>query len=185
MWPDEHGDDSFELRTTDEDLLSSEPYVVSIKIAPKPDAPLFEVSPAEPMYRCGLDTERDRDEGEGELGGDTLRDASGLCVGDLCDSVSLRVARGADALEPDPLRPFAKRCVQHAAVSVDCAALGSGASSVKLRLATVANEISLASPLAVTVRVFKEDPSRMSAGVQAVCYVLLAFNFASVLLALA
>ncbi len=32
---------------------------------------------------------------------------------------------------------------------------------------------------------FKEDPSRMSAGVKAVCYVLLAVNFASALLALA
>jgi hypothetical protein len=147
-WPDEHGVDSFEFRATDclgKDVRSSEPSVVSIKIAPKPDAPLFEVSPSGPTYRCGLDSELALALVSVALDSDALRDASGFCDGDLCGSVSLRVVRGADALEPDPLRPFAKRWVQHAAVSVDCAALESGASSVKLRLATAANDSGLPS----------------------------------------
>ena len=169
--PDQSGADTFSLLVTDcmgSSLRESASAVVQVGIAAEPDAPTASLAQASPLFRCGVDASINMLVAMVDLDGDVV--ALELAAAPAVGKVAIASPRRAATPDPAITARTAASWEANVTYTLDCAELPGYSTEVAVALRVVdASPSALASPLAVTVRVLKEDPSRMSAGVKAVC----------------
>jgi hypothetical protein len=183
--PDQSGMDAFSFLVTDcmgSPLRESASAVVQVGVAAKPDAPTASLTQVSPLFRCGVDAGITMLVSMVDMDGDEV--ALELVAAPVVGTVAIASPRRA-ATTNSAVRTAAF-WETNVTYSLDCAELPGYSTEVTLALSVKDSSTSaLATPLSVTVRVLKEDPSRMSVSVKALCGSMLAVNVALALLALA
>jgi hypothetical protein len=186
--PDQSGEDSFSFVTSDclgDWQRESEATPATVAIASAQDAPLITFSPQQPALLCGLDDRVDVLVSTVELDGDvvSLQLLAAPAVGEVAIQ-PLVPAAPVSELAPGAGVVTAVFAAANATFRVDCGVLVESVTDVTLTVAAV-DSAGLRSTVQIPLRVLKEDLSRISSSVRAVCVAMLALNLAGCLLALA